>query len=197
VGAYLDDNANAVDAGSVYVFGRELSPDGTTATWSQLAKVIAPDPAAARFGLDVALDAGRFAVGGGGGATRGGRVWVFEGSGSSWTAGPEILAADDDLNGNDFGRELDLKRDVLLVGAAHRFSATATPGAAYFYRFRDGAWNLTQKTSAPVPTADDLYGYGISLSPDATYALIGAPGQHISPPRPLFTPGSAYLYLAP
>ena len=170
VGAYADDTARGVDAGSARVFVR------TGTAWAQEATLLAPDGALDdRLGQSVALasDGGRALVGAPQDDTPGGSdagsARVFLRTGTAW-AQEATLRAPDGAASDRFGVSVALTSDgsrVLVgvpsaVGSVRVFVRTGT------------AWAQEATLLALGGAAFDLFGVSVALTSDGSRALVGA-----------------------
>jgi hypothetical protein len=126
VGAFNNDTGGD-NAGAVYVFTRS----GTT--WTQQAKLqSSPVEAGARFGQSVAIENGTIVVGADRDSTGGlyrGAIFIFTGSGSSWTQQNKIQASDA-ANTMYLGFRSGISGNTIITGA-HGLNTGS--GSAYFY----------------------------------------------------------------
>lgn len=157
--------------GSAFLFGREVN-----GAWAQRQHLVAADGAADDlFGLSVAIDGDRLAIGAGGDDDRGlnaGSAYVFERNGTgAWVQEAKVLASD----GAAFDRfgPVAIRGDRLLVGAPQDDTVFSNTGSVYvFERDAAGTWVQVQKLLAPDGQADDFFGSSVSL--DGDRALVGA-----------------------
>lgn len=172
VGAMRYDSGAVPDTGIVYVFARQPSP---SPGWVLAGTVPIPVPIATEeFGRWVAIDGNTLVV-----ATnhflsgQSGRVYVFEGSGTSWSfkgtlIGPALQ------NGSLFGLS-DVSGDRIIVGAPGTASYT---GAAYLFAKQGPDWSsYTWQALAPTLgslSPGDTFGHDIAI--DGDIAVIGATG---------------------
>jgi hypothetical protein len=129
------------------------------------------DPGAT-FGGPLALDGDTLAVGHSpaGASSRTGAVWIFERTSVGWRQTAHLLGSDS-RRGDDFGSELRLEGDTLLVGAPGNETDGPDVGAAYMFERKESRWVET-RLSPPSPRPDLGYGVGLALSGDR--ALVGA-----------------------
>ncbi|MBI5762535.1 MAG: thrombospondin type 3 repeat-containing protein [Planctomycetes bacterium] len=132
VGANGDDHPGEADAGSAYVFTR------SGVTWTQQARLIASDAAAAdNFGFSVALSGDTALIGAWqddnvGGADAG-AAFVFIRSGVVWTQHSKLIASDA-AAGDIFGVSVALSGDTAVVGArADDNTSGSDAGSAYAF----------------------------------------------------------------
>jgi parallel beta-helix repeat protein len=155
VGASLDDSPST-NAGSAYVF----EFNGTA--WVQVAKMVAGDAAASdQYGISVAVSGSTIAIGAHAdddGGTNTGSVYVYTGSGASWTQ-QQKLTASDRAASDQFGRSLSLDGERLVVGS-HLDDTTATDtGSAYVFDRSGSVWTETAKLVASDSAESDTFGF--------------------------------------
>jgi hypothetical protein len=166
VGAHSDDD-NGVDSGSAYIFKQ----DGTT--WSQQAKLTAPDGTAYDwFGYCVSIS-GDYAIVGAfyddvNVMVDSGSAYVFLRSGTSWSQQAQLTASDS-AAGDRFGLSVSLNGDYAIVGAN---GDDSYKGSAYLFKRGGTSWSEQSKLTALDGTVGDWFGYGVSISDN--YAIVGA-----------------------
>jgi hypothetical protein len=164
-------------AGSVFLFEKNA---GGAGNWGQTKTLVAPDgPSDNRFGAKLDLDGDRLAVA----ALRAdtnlnptGAVHIFErnqGGAGAWGAVAKVTSGTGRFD--QFGRGVDLKGDLLVVGAPYEFRAYA------FDRAGSGAggWVRSQ-TLAPGDEGRDIqtgYGFGSAVLIGEETIFVGAPGD--------------------
>ncbi|MFG0319249.1 MAG: FG-GAP repeat protein [Planctomycetota bacterium JB042] len=160
----------AAQAGGVFVYLEALG-------WNQGASLSAFDAGAGDgFGSAVSLSGDTIAVGApfeDPSASDAGSVYVFTGSGASWTLQAKLSAADGTANAR-FGTDLQIDGDTLVVGAPGQVHAGVASGAAYVYHRSAGAWSQQAKLVASNPSDADAFGGAVDLDGDTV--LIGASG---------------------
>ncbi len=142
----------------------------------------------ANFGSSLALSGDGFylAVGAPGVASGRGSAYVFNRLvSSSWTLQSTLLPPDGaDNDGFGFSTAIDDSGAVILIGAPYKdVGAYANVGQAYAYSRSSSAWGLFDVLTYPYPGSDkvdDNFGWSVSLSGDASWALIGVPGSDIN-----------------
>lgn len=168
VGAPYADVFGA-DSGAAYVFKRSAT------TWSVGTKLFPADSRSDDlFGSSVSLSGLRLAVGAPNdddNAVASGSVYVFNASGSIWSA-PQKLRPTDGANGDLFGNAIALAGSDLIVGAPENDAVGAAAGAAYFYSSATGSWSLQQKLVASDAANGDFFGAAVAISRERI--LIGA-----------------------
>ena len=197
VSTLLDDSKT----GSVYIFNRA----GTT--WAEKKKLRASDAAIGNYfgeSLSLSADGGTLAVGqfDNDSAVHKGSVYVFTGSGASWTEQYIATAKTDAGNpdataGDQFGRSISLSSDgnILAVGAPFE-EATGTTnnkGAVYIFNRTGTSWSQKKKLTASTRGNGDQFGSSLSLSNDGASLAVGAPGEDGTSPV-ISNSGSVYFF---
>ena len=189
VGAYSDDAAVGMDAGSAYVFVRGGS------TWSQQAKLVPSDAAAAdNFGYAVSVsgDGNTALVGAYSDDTaagfNAGSASVFVRSGTNWSQQAKLTAGDGAAT-DFFGCSVSVSGDgsTALVGA-YKDDKTAglDAGSAYLFAWSGSNWSQQAQLTAGDGTASANFGSSVCLSSAADRALVGAEWDR--------SVGSAYVF---
>lgn len=175
VGSPEDDDLGSF-SGSAYVFTRN------GISWTERTKLTASDgDEDDYFGGSVAIDEDVIVVGAVGqwpGGYLSGAVYVYRFDGTEWNEEAKLAASDTDSI-YQFGTAVAISGDTILVGAsgvpAGPEPADLYAGAAYIYRFQDGAWIEEQKITAFDRAPGDFFGISVALD-DGT-AVIGAEKQ--------------------
>lgn len=171
ISAYGDDDMGDF-SGSAYIFGR-----GPT-LWLQVQKITASDGAMDdQFGYDVAIHGDRAVVGAPRADPSGpqsGAAYVFERIGGSWVQ-KQKLVADDGLSFDSFGAAVDVRDDLIIVGAYGRDEGVTDSGAAYIFRRMGSQWEQVAKLRPADPQVMSAFAYSVSISGDV--ALVGAYGD--------------------
>ncbi len=186
VGAYGDDTAAGMNAGSAYVYHR------SGMQWMQQAQLTAGDGASGdNFGRSVSVDGDTVVVGAYGDDTEAGvnagSAYVFTRSGNLfWNLQGKLLASDGAANDN-FGISVSVDGDTTAVGAyVDDTSAGTNAGSAYIYVRDESGWIQQAKLTANDGAAEDRFGRSVSVDGDTV--LVGARGDEMST-------GSAYVYV--
>lgn len=182
--------SSATDAlvGAAYLFERQ--PQG----WVEIADLRASDGTAGDlFGLAVALDGNRLAVGAPGAdatAPDSGAVYVFERSATGWVETAKLVGVGADV-GEALGWSLALEGDTLIAGAAddHHSGGMFDGGAAYHFALSGGAWTQLQRLIPGDGSAFDYFSYSLALDGD-TLAVGAYSDNHASAANG----GSAYVF---
>ena len=160
--------------GAAYVFTRS----GTI--WTQQAKLTASDAANGdEFGFAVGLQRQTLVIGAQLQNNDAGAVYVFQGSGDTWTQtdefhGPPLAR---------FGNAVAISGSSFIVGALEANSAT---GAAYVYVRSGDTWEEQATLLASDGAADDQFGTSVALENGT--AVVGAPVKDSST-------GAAYVFV--
>jgi len=169
---------DAADKGAAYVFHRN---QGGADAWGQVAKLVASDAAEGdNFGFSVAIDGDTVIVGAmgeDGSGTDEGAAYVFyrnQGGADAWGQVAK-LAGEDAENVDQFGYDVDVEGDLVIVAAPGVDGAGTDRGAAYiFMRDLGGSdgWGLVKKLTAS--NASDSTWFGAPAALSGGVAVIGA-----------------------
>ncbi len=167
VGAYLNDEAAAADAGSAYVFVRS---GGTS--WTRQQRLVASTPTVnANYGYAVTISGDTLAVGapfeGGSGA-----VYVYTRSAGVWTLQQRVVSTDIQP-GDNFGISVSLDGNTLVAGASLDSTPTLNTGSAYVFTRSAGTWSQQQRLIASDAATGDQFGTAVSISGERV--VVGAP----------------------
>ena len=164
VGADGDD-----DSGSAYVFRR------VGGAWVEEAKLTPSDGAAGDiFGQSVSLSGDVALVGARWDDDNGddsGSAYVFRRVDGAWVEEAKLTASDGAAF-DGFGYALSVSEAVALVGAFRHDDNGLDSGSAYVFRRVDGAWVEEAELTPSDGTAEDNFGFSVSVSGDV--ALVGA-----------------------
>ncbi|MBI2399053.1 MAG: hypothetical protein HYV17_14790 [Xanthomonadales bacterium] len=186
VGAWREGSTITTREGSAYVFVRN------GATWSQQAKLVAPDAEAGdALGWAVALSDNTALVSArtGGSPTNPGTgsAYVFTRSGMMWAWQAELTADDVEVQ-DGFGRSVSVSGDIAMVGAPSARNPMADASGAVYVFLRSGSnWSAPSRLVSNAPISGESFGHSVSLAGDV--ALIGAPAYTFS------GTGAAYLFV--
>ena len=178
-------NRGASERGSTYVFVR------AGGSWSQQAKLIAPDRTAnQQFGASVAIYADTVVVGAPNAiASSAGdqdAAYVFVRSGATWVE-QQKLGALDGAVGDQFGASVAIYEETIVVGAGGGdITVNANQGVAYVFERSGGTWSEQQKLVASDRAANDQFGASVAISSDTI--VVGTPGGNRSK-------GAAYVFV--
>jgi hypothetical protein len=156
-------------AGAAYVFV------GAGASWSEQAKLTAPNPASFdKFGRAVGVSGDTIVIGVHGSdltGTDAGVAYVFVRDSSVWTQQAELVPSDPAAAAH-FGRYVVVLGDTAVIGAPGPDTSPASAGVAYVFGRDQSSWSQQERLTPTDATAGDQFGHGIALSGDR--ALIGA-----------------------
>jgi hypothetical protein len=171
VGAPSRDLPGLANAGAAFVFER-LS----NGTWIERATLTAQDARADdEFGSAVSMDGSRAAIAAHKadiGQTASGAVYVFSGSGVTWTEEARLVPTEAESSAF-FGIAVDISGDF-VIGASNRDSVGTIPdagSATVFRRDASGAWVQDGRFEMPGLRLGD-YGNGVSI--DGATAFLGS-----------------------
>jgi hypothetical protein len=136
------------------------------------------------FGVSVAVDAARIAVGAayedGNAAASEGAAYIFDFDGASWNQSARLTALDGQ-GVNRFGRSLDLAGDAVIIGAQGDDNAEGVDaGAAYVFTRAGASWNQTRKVSFGEESPASAFGRQVRLVAGVAYV-----GNEAAPSAPL------------
>lgn len=166
-------------AGAVYLYEKHAG------SWVEQAVILAPYPIATdNFGIEVALSGSTLAVAclacvDNDGEPVGPSVYVFTKENGTWEQTAHLRKTDSRLFSFEYGVELALSEDVLVVGSARQFvlhpdwPSTNDNGISVFER-SGTRWDLTASLAPEDPTYVGLFGIEVALDDDEIY--IGAEG---------------------
>jgi hypothetical protein len=185
------------NSGKVFVKNRySKSPGGGAYYWSwePFTRLLASDRASGDyFGWAVAVDGstgtGRAIVGAPNKSSMTGRVYIYEGSSSTWSQRANLSASDFDT-GDNYGTSVAISGDYAIVGAPHnQVGVYSDVGAAYIL-FRDSGGTWSEQALLPGED-DESEQFGWSVAIDGTYAIVGA---HHDGMAPTYQAGAAHVY---
>jgi hypothetical protein len=176
VGSRLHEVGSNVNQGAAYLFDQS----GPT-SWTQEAELTsssdgATDGAAGdQFGYSVALTATSAFVGAPahavGGEADAGSVYVFTGSGSSWSLSQELTDPADETD-DVFGGSMAVSGSSAFIGAV---GAADNDGGAYVFGLSGSSWSQSQPILVAGDGADGA-SFGAALAISGANAFIGASG---------------------
>ncbi len=163
--------------GAAYVFVRFGS------IWTQAAELTASDGIVAdSFGASVAMSGGTVMLGAASRSFYRGAVYVFTGSGSTWTQIAELMAPDG--TGNDyFGVDIAISGTAAVIGA---FGKDSNAGAAYVFANSGGTWFPQAELTASDAATNNFFGGSVAIF--RSTVLVGAADQS-------YYNGAAYVFV--
>lgn len=161
------------DAGAAYVYERV---DGE---WRRTATLLPESPTpGASFGWSVAIDEDRLAVSAWAetvGEELAGAVYIYRWQKGVWRLEARV-APPEPQSVHQFGRDIELEQNVLVVGApGHDSDEVDDVGAVFVYHQYNFAWNFTGAFVAPDGGEGDALGSQVALS--LPWFAAGAHGQ--------------------
>lgn len=197
VGAPNRDGTSLSNAGKVYIYTRNGS------TWTYSTSIVSSDLSISDwfgFSLDLSSDGTTLVVGAPGESINyastpfnNGAVYIFTGSGTSWTQQGGKLNASDPGTGDNLGLRVRISSNgnTVIASAPYWNSSNIGSGAVYVFTRSGTTWSQLQRLNVPTITVnEDLYG-GMSISPDGNAVVVGASGADISP---YDASGAVYVY---
>ncbi|QDU66712.1 hypothetical protein [Engelhardtia mirabilis] len=174
VGANTADGT-VVQAGAAYVFER------TGRTWTEQAKLVAPQPLVKeRFGESCAVDGDTILVGmhvADDVAPVAGRAYHFEPGPGGWQLVQTFASSGSHVH-DHFGLSFALDGDRLLVGARHDDEGGEDAGAVYYFERQAGLFVEQQKLVPQVASGPAFAGAWVAVDGDT--AVIGAPLANVT-----------------
>ncbi len=189
VGAPASAEGVGLNAGRVRLFTRS----GTQWLIGDTLRAAYPDPGD-RFGFCVAMDGDWLAVtapGDDDAAVNAGAVWLYRRSAGQFHLVQKLLPPDIGVSiaGASFGQSVDLKGNLLVVGATLVDASAADSGAAFRYELSAKGISLA---GVLVPPSDAVGAqFGFSVATDGSSVVIGAPGLRVDGQLR----GGAFVYL--
>jgi len=189
IGAHHDDDDVAGhDSGSVYVFVEPVAGwDSVFSPITEDAKLTASDAAAVdQFGVSVSVSGGTVVIGANGDddvPDASGAAYVFQiGPNGIWDSGSvdqvAKFTASDIRPLHQFGRDVSISGDTLVIGAKYDDDGGYRAGAAYVFETGpNGVWDggsvdQVAKLTASDAAANDWFGASVSISGDTI--VVGA-----------------------
>jgi len=176
--------------GAAYVF-RRTTPGTLTSGWTQVTKITASDPIDnALFGISLSLSGDTVVIG----ARSNNSAYIFTrdtpGSlTSGWTQRAKLTASDG-VSGDQFGENVSIDGDTVVIGANRDDDDGTDSGSVYIFN-RDTAGNWTQSaklTAADASSSDD---FGVHVTIEGDTIVIGARYKSVNGYSLI---GSAYVF---
>jgi len=187
--------AGAGDQGAAYIFERN---QGGPNNWGEVTKLVASDGGPGdQFGFSVSISGETVTTGAPSASVSSfsdGAAYIFErnqGGPNNWGEVTK-LAASDGATHNQFGWDLDINGDTVVVGALRGDAASSDEGAAYVFERPQngtGVWPESAKLTASDAIVEDFFGSSVAVYSDTVIAgawraiIEGSPNQ-----------GAAYLF---
>ncbi|MBM9502065.1 putative Ig domain-containing protein [Leptospira sp. 201903071] len=106
--------------------------------------------------------------------TNTGAVYVFKRTGTTW-AQEAYLKSNNPTANDQFGSEIAISGDTLIVGVSQDDTVAVNSGAAHVFKRNGNVWSREAYLKASNPLANAIFGVSVGLSGDT--AIIGASGQ--------------------
>ena len=176
VGASLAGPGFSNTGGAAYIFNKD---EGGSNMWGQVSKIVGSDVVADDlFGGSVNIS-GDYAIVGARAKSGGGAAYIFnkdEGGSNMWGQVQKIVASDAATD-DEFGRSVGISDNYAIVGASLEdlddMMTADNAGAAYVFKNNAGTWSEIKKLVATNRTADDEFGFSVSIS--GNDVIIGNP----------------------
>ena len=176
VGAVWDDD-NGYHSGSAYIFKRSGS------SWTQQAKLTAPDGAAEDLFATAVSISGDYAIVGASydddNGINSGSAYIFKRNGTSWLEQAKLIPPDSIDSSYHFGNSVSISGDYAIIGARYGYKYVSElnhardGGSAYIFKRSGASWIQEAKLRASDGASHDYFGSSVSISGD--YAIVGAP----------------------
>ncbi|MDC0156580.1 Ig-like domain-containing protein [Verrucomicrobia bacterium] len=155
--------------GKAYLYMRESN--GSYALWETHAP---PSPQAGdSFGWAMAMDTSSMVVASlqrqNGGS---GQVSHYSKNPDNTWSFVSSFSSDDNQSGDEFGHDLDLSGNYLIVGAPMADADGNNSGSAYIFELNGSSWSQVSKLQPTGLSIDDKFGYSVALS--GNLAFVGA-----------------------
>ncbi len=172
VGAPKHAHKGLKQSGAAYIFTREGEK------WVQTKKLTAEDAAEKdQFGASLSVSDDIAIVGAplkDGTEPDTGAAYVFVRNGNLW-AHHAKLTAQDGQKFDQFGNDVSISNNIILVGAKFDDDVVVDAGAAYSFLREDDVWVEKEKVTLPLLDANwPMPHFGISVEIDGQYAIVGA-----------------------
>ncbi|REE01506.1 MBG domain-containing protein [Marinoscillum furvescens] len=179
---YHDHDGNYLNSsGAAHVYSKH-----TNGTWIHRTILTASDREASDyFGQSVAISGNTILVGCPRKSSNDGAVYVYEGSGSSWSQTQKLTPSVAD---SEFGDAVAIHGDQLVVGAYKHTGSLTYEGAAYIYERSGGSWSQTATLNSPNAVTSGYFGNSVAI--DANTVAIGAEQHAVNGTRN----GAIYVY---
>jgi len=168
--AIVNAPGNATTISDVYVFRR------IAGSWLQTDQIHPPmAPTNDGFGLAFAIDGSTMVIGASRDdeyASAGGAAYVYQEVDGDWTAVTKLHATDVSSL-SYFGQCVQIRGDVIAIGAPDDNANAPDAGAVYLFRRVNDDWPQIAKLTAPYPLTGERFGYEIAMTDDRIY--VGAP----------------------
>lgn len=146
----------------------------TAGVWTEFQKIQASDAGASdNFGRTISISGDYILVGApthGSPFPQAGAVYAFAFNGTQWIETQKITAYDAALS-DFFGFSIDISGNRAIISSVFDDDLGNNSGSAYFYELIGGTWNLINKVTAIDGSADQFFGYSVTMS--GNFAAVG------------------------
>lgn len=172
VGAYAADPLGYMQAGAVYIYGRNAG------TWTQQGILIASDKATNDyFGYSVAMnsDGSLVIVGAVQKNTNRGAAYIFHNNFGTWTE-LQILQDPNGASNYYFGCSVSMSEDGawIVIGSYADNTFANSSGSAIIFSYSGSNWVYSAKYGAQDSAASDLFGICVAINGLGNYFIVGA-----------------------
>ena len=178
-------------AGSMLLLGTALLwtvAPAAADTWSQKTKITGADTANGdQFGIWVSLDSDTAVVGASGNNSSTGAMYVFTGSGSSWSQQAKLVGTNVNAGKDEFGTSVAIDGDTAIAGAPKHIAGSV--GTAYVFTRSGATWNQQAKLVASDPAVGAYFGTRVDIEGDT--AIVGEGGSSSADAAYVFTRSGA------
>jgi hypothetical protein len=108
-------------------------------------------------------------------ASNSGSAYIFKHSGTSWSLQQKLTAGSDAASQDNFGWSVSISGKYAIIGSWRDDDGGSNSGSAYIFVREGTSWSLQEKLTASDAAIDDEF--GVSVSIDGDYALVGAFGD--------------------
>ncbi len=178
--SFKDNTAAVAASGAIYVFKRS-----SAGVWTHTQKLTLPARPPYLYSLQYHE---RVVAAGVWSESEQGAVHVFQLTTAGKLARKVVLSASDGTAGDDFGYDVALTHDTLVVGAP-RGVESGSPGAAYVFKRSGNQWVERQKLVGSDVDPDGSFGDSVAI--DKGMIVVAATGTDF---RPNETNGAAYVF---
>lgn len=166
ISAEEDGTAAPFNGDTVYVF----EFDGSS--WNQTDEISSPGQRGDEFGHAIALEGDRAVIAAPEILSDTAIVYVYEKVGGQWVVTQQLEPSDGPA-GTEFGFDVDLDGNMIIVGVRRTSFATDETGRAYIFEFDGNSWTETARLQSTLPREGDDFGLSVAIEGDV--ALVGAP----------------------
>ena len=166
------------------------------ADWANLSQTQMLQPSSQtstdQFGRHLVLKDDELFVGAyGGGGNYQGRLYVFTKSGSTWSQS-QALVGSDTANYDQFGYNVDVDGDYLLIAAKEDTNTATNAGAGYIFHKSGNTWSQQAKLVAGTAASYDSTGESCAISGNT--AVLGSPWGE-PPGSSINAAGEAFVFV--